>query len=128
MVSGEVHVTCGSRWVCVWPGPIASGEATGGVVMPIVLPSLTSGRLDPRAIAQLQRTPFLIYQLDATAYPGNSGSPVYDPASGAVVGVINMTFLKSLKENAISQPSGITYAIPVTHVRDLLQRKSAEGK
>jgi S1-C subfamily serine protease len=66
-------------------------------------------------------------QLDGTAYPGNSGSPVYDPDSGVVYGVLNMTFLKNQKENALSQPSGISYAIPVRYVRELLQQ-NAPGK
>lgn len=94
-------------------------------ITPIVLPSLSSRRLDSRAISQLQRRPFQILQLDGTAYPGNSGSPVYDPDSGIVHGVLNMTFLKNQKENAISQPSGISYAIPVRYVRELLQEKAA---
>jgi S1-C subfamily serine protease len=106
----------------------ATHRATLAAITPIVLPALSSRKLDARAITQLQRAPFAIYQLDGTAYPGNSGSPVYDPATGAVVAVINMTFVKSLKESAISNPSGITYAIPAVYVRDLLQRKSSEGK
>lgn len=93
-------------------------------ITPIILPSLTSRALDARAIAQLQRAPFSIFQLDGTVYPGNSGSPVYDPQTGAVLAVINMTFVKGLKENAITHPSGIAYAIPANYVRDLLQQKS----
>ena len=89
-----------------------------------MLPSLNSRSLGTKMIAQLQRAPFLIFQLDGTAYPGNSGSPVYDPVSGTVLAVINMTFVKELKENAITNPSGISYAIPATYARDLLQRKS----
>lgn len=96
-------------------------------ITPILLPSVNSRRLDARLINQLQRQPFKIMQLDGTAYPGNSGSPVYDPDSGVVHGVLNMTFLKNQKENAISQPSGISYAIPVRYVQELLQR-SAIGK
>ena len=92
-------------------------------ITPVVMPSLSSRKLDARAIAQLQRAPFDIYQLDGTAYPGNSGSPVYDPASGDVLGVINMVFVKGLKESAITNPSGITYAVPVRHVHELLQKK-----
>jgi S1-C subfamily serine protease len=91
---------------------------------PILLPSLTSRRLDARTISQLQR-PFQIMQLDGTAYPGNSGSPVYDPESGVVYGVLNMTLLKVQKENALSQPSGIAYAIPVRYVHELLQQGAA---
>lgn len=90
---------------------------------PIVMPALHSGKLDVKMIAQLRKAPFVIFQLDGTAYPGNSGSPVYEPETGAVVGVINMVFVKGMKEAAISQPSGITYAIPAGYVRELLQRK-----
>lgn len=92
-------------------------------ITPVVLPAPSSRQLNARSLLQLQKAPFQILQLDGTAYPGNSGSPVYDPASGAVVGVINMVFIKGLKETAITSPSGITYAIPVNYVRELLQKK-----
>lgn len=101
----------------------ATHRALLAAITPVVRPSLNSRGLDARAIAQLQRSSFQVFQLDATAYPGNSGSPLYDPASGTVVGVINAVFVKGLKESAISAPSGITYAIPVRHVHALLQRK-----
>lgn len=92
-------------------------------ITPIAKPALDSNRLDPKVVAQLRRTSFEIFQLDATAYPGNSGSPVYDPITGTVIGVINMVFIKGLKETAITNPSGISYAIPVNFVHDLLNRK-----
>lgn len=101
----------------------ATHRATLAAITPIVMPSLSSRTLDARMIAQLQRGPLQIYQLDGTVYPGNSGSPVYDPATGSVIAVINMTLVKGLKETAITNPSGISYAIPVGYVRDLLQRK-----
>ncbi len=106
----------------------ATHRALLAAITPIVLPSANSGKLSAAAIMQLQRAPFLIYQLDATAFPGNSGSPVYDPASGLVHGIINMVFVKGLKETAITNPSGIAYAIPVKYARDLLQRKAPERK
>jgi hypothetical protein len=40
-----------------------------------------------------------------------------------VLGVINMVFVKGLKESAISAPSGITYAVPSRYVEALLQQK-----
>jgi S1-C subfamily serine protease len=92
-------------------------------ITPVVMPSLSSRGLDARTIVQLQRSAFRIFQLDGTAYPGNSGSPVYDPASGTVLAVINMVFVKGLKETAISAPSGITYAVPARYVHELLQKK-----
>ena len=39
---------------------------------------------------------FDAFQLDAIAYPGNSGSP-HEPATGQVVGVINSVFVKESK-------------------------------
>jgi S1-C subfamily serine protease len=98
-------------------------RATLSAITPIVMPSLSSRRLDARAITQLQRDPLKIFQLDGTAYPGNSGSPVYDVDSGAVLGVINMVFVKGLKETAITSPSGISYAVPVQYVQQLLRQK-----
>lgn len=101
----------------------ATHRALLAAITPVLQPSLTARRLDARSVAQLQRTPFRIYQLDGTAYPGNSGSPLYDPETGQVLGVINMVFVKGLKETAITAPSGITYAIPVRHVQELLERQ-----
>ena len=98
-------------------------RATLSAITPIIMPSISSGKLDARAIIALQRDVFKIFQLDGTAYPGNSGSPVYDPETGAVLGVINMVFVKGLKESAITAPSGITYAVPARYVEALLQQK-----
>ncbi|MES2263057.1 MAG: serine protease [Pseudomonadota bacterium] len=101
----------------------ATHRATLAAITPIVLPSASSRKLDARAVVQLQKAPFSIFQLDGTAYPGNSGSPLFDPDNGAVYGLVNMVFVKGLKETAITNPSGITYAIPSSHIRNLLQRK-----
>jgi len=92
-------------------------------IAPVVLPALNSKKLDVKIINQLKKSAYVVFQLDGTAYPGSSGSPLYDPETGVVYGVINMVMVKGLKEAALSQPSGITYAIPANFVRDLLQRK-----
>jgi serine protease Do len=92
-------------------------------ITPIVLPALNTKRLDAKNIIQLQKSAFQVFQLDGTAYPGNSGSPLYDPGTGIVYGIVNMVLVKGLKETALSQPSGISYAIPGNYIRDLLQRK-----
>jgi hypothetical protein len=47
---------------------------------------------------------------------------VYDPESGEVLGIINMVFVKGTKESALTQPSGITYAIPAKHLQALVSR------
>ena len=90
-------------------------------ITPIGIPQGQARQLDPALIRRLADDPFRVYQLDATAYPGNSGSPVYDPDSGLVIGVINMVFVKSTKENVLSDPSGISYAIPVRYLAQMLE-------
>jgi S1-C subfamily serine protease len=102
----------------------ATHRALLAAIAPAVMAPPTAQRLDPASVAQLRRSPFAIFQLDGTAYPGNSGSPVYDPETGAVLGVINMGLVKGLRENAVTHPSGISYAVPVQYVRELLQQKS----
>jgi len=102
----------------------ATHHAMLAAITPVVMPALDSRKLDVKMIAQLRKSPFSIFQLDGTAYPGNSGSPLYDPETGVVYGVINMVFVKGLKETAITQPSGISYAIPANFARDLLRQKT----
>ncbi|HMV39384.1 MAG TPA: serine protease [Plasticicumulans sp.] len=93
-------------------------------ITPVAIPAPSAGQLDANAIRRLSR-PFNVLQLDATAYPGNSGSPLYDPASGRVYGVINSVFIKETKENVIQKPSGITYAIPVEYLQALMRKAGA---
>ncbi|MEE4109733.1 MAG: serine protease [Halieaceae bacterium] len=71
---------------------------------------------------QRLRNPFEVYQLDAIAYPGNSGSAVYRAGSGEVIGVMNSVFVKESRESLLSNPSAIAYAIPVAHVHALLSK------
>lgn len=91
-------------------------------ITPIVLPAANDQRLSARSIRSARDGAFNIFQLDGTAYPGNSGGPVFDPQSGAVVAVINMVFVRGSRETALSQPSGITYAIPANFIGPLMER------
>jgi len=95
-------------------------RATVSSLTPVVMPSENAQRLDVRRLAQLQKAPYTVFQLDATAYPGSSGSPLFDPETGLVYGIVNMVYVKGLKETAISAPSGITYAIPGSHMQAIL--------
>jgi serine protease Do len=92
-------------------------------ITPIVMPARGTATLDAKTIAQLRRPLFNAFQLDGTAFPGNSGSPVYDPETGTVYGVINMVAIRGVKENASTNPSGIAYAIPSRYVHELMQGK-----
>jgi serine protease Do len=95
-------------------------RAMVSAVTPIVLPRTSAKQLDAKAIARLKAGPFAVYQLDAIAYPGNSGSPLYDTDTGRVVAVINMVFVRGSREAALNQPSGIAFAIPIRHLTELL--------
>jgi S1-C subfamily serine protease len=99
-------------------------RALVSAITPAVMPSRTTQRLDARSVAQLRQSHFNLFQLDATAYPGNSGSPLFDQDTGVVLGIINMGLVKGTKESAITNPSGITYAVPVQFIHTLLQQKS----
>lgn len=88
----------------------------------IVPPGGSGSALSPRAVQQLREGSFEVLQLDATAYPGNSGGPVYDVETGLVVGIVNMVFVKAGRESVLSQPSGISYAIPVYQALQMLER------
>ncbi len=90
-------------------------------ISPVAIPVSSTQALDVKMIKRL-RSPFDVFQLDATAYPGNSGSPLYDVKTGAVIGVVNKVFIKETKEKVLEKPSGITYAIPVNHVSDLIKK------
>jgi S1-C subfamily serine protease len=91
-------------------------------ITPIAIPATSPRGLNAKVIKQLQDKPYYVFQLDGTAYPGNSGSPLYDPITGNVLGIINKVFVKGTKEAALSQPSGITYAIPSRFIVELLAR------
>ncbi|MEO9135992.1 MAG: serine protease [Casimicrobiaceae bacterium] len=96
-------------------------------ITPIAIPQGRAADLNPAVIRRLTTGSFPVFQLDATAYPGNSGSPIYDPVTGEVLGIVNMVFVKGTKETALSQPSGITYAVPSKNLEALL-RSSAPAE
>jgi S1-C subfamily serine protease len=100
----------------------ATHRAIIASITPIAIPLSRAGELSPQTIRRLAAGQFPVFQLDATAYPGNSGSPLYDPATGEVIGIVNKVFVQGTKEAALTQPSGISYAVPASHLRNLLQR------
>lgn len=78
-----------------------------------IVPAATAPQgLSERAVRQLRQGAFEVIQLDATAYPGNSGGPVLDVESGEVVGVVSMVLVKGSRETALSVPGGISHAVP----------------
>ncbi len=92
-------------------------------ITPVVIPVQDTRDMTITMLKRL-RDPYMVYQLDGTAYPGNSGSALYDATNGEVIAVINKVFVQTTKEAVISNPSGITYAIPVRHLKKLMRDKN----
>ncbi len=99
----------------------ATHKGSLAAITPDAIPANNADVLTLSLLKRLKK-PSLIYQLDATAYPGNSGSAVYEQSSGEVVGIINKVIVKDTKESALSSPSGISYAVPVKHIRALAEK------
>jgi S1-C subfamily serine protease len=86
-------------------------------ISPIALP--VHGPRRPKAeMLEALRSPFNVFQLDATANPGHSGGPLFDPATGKVLGIINSGFIRKTKEQIIS--TGISYAMPIHLAKPML--------
>ena len=89
-------------------------------VVPMAFPLPTTTGLEARNVQALRAAPLEILQLDATAYPGNSGSPVIDTHTGQVLAVVSLTMIKGTRESAMTSPSGISYAVPVQHLTGMI--------
>ncbi|WP_038028714.1 MULTISPECIES: S1C family serine protease [unclassified Thioalkalivibrio] len=98
----------------------ATHRASVAARTPMAITARRSSELSEARIRQLRAGAPMVFQLDATAYPGNSGSPVYRIDSGEVVGVINQVFVQGGREAAVGHPSGISYAVPADRIRPLL--------
>ena len=107
-------VVCIHRFSCrdvPWAFP-ATHRATLAALVPIARAGVTGKNLNPRMVARL-RDPYVVFQLDALAYPGNSGSPVFDPATGDVYGIFNSVFIRETREQAIAGRAGLrTQSLP----------------
>ena len=90
-------------------------------ITPMARPMEDARTLTPAQIRHLRNNQFDAFQLDAIAYPGNSGSPVYDTTTGKVIGVLNSVFVKESRETMLERPSGISYAIPANYIKRILE-------
>jgi S1-C subfamily serine protease len=101
----------------------ASHTGIIAAITPDVNPAQNVDDLTLKMLTRLDG-PIMIYQLDITAFPGNSGSPVLSRKTGEVFGVLNKVLVSGGKEAALENPSGISYAIPVRYIRNLAQRNN----
>ncbi len=119
---GEIYLFTGFPIGTVLGLIPATNRAMISAITPIVIPAAHADQLNARSIRRLAAGAYPVFQLDGTAYPGNSGSPLYDPRSQEVMGIVNMVFVKGTKEAALTNPSGISYAIPAQGLKELLSR------
>lgn len=96
-------------------------------VVPAVLPLPKGAKITPELAAAIKK-PYNLYQLDMVAFPGNSGSPLFNARTGTVVGIINMTLAKKTREHLFDKPSGIAYAVPMHWLHELIRRQSILDK
>lgn len=90
-------------------------------------PAYYQGQLTADRVRRL-RSSFVVYQIDANAYPGNSGSPLYDPVTRQVLGVVQSVAVREKSQaSAIESPTGFTYAVPSQFVSALLARNGLPG-
>ncbi len=87
---------------------------------PMALPAANAKQLDAGVVRALKAAPMTLFQLDATVFAGHSGSPVYDENTGDVLGIVNMGFLRGMKDPVVGQAARISFAVPVRFLRDLI--------
>ena len=87
-------------------------------ISPMAIPVQNMSLLSNKMITAL-KDPYTIFQLDCTAFPGNSGGPLFLPETGDVIGVLNSAFIKVTKENK-KISTGISYAIPINYIKELI--------
>lgn len=87
---------------------------------PRAIPADVPSQLTP-AMKHALENPFDVLQLDAVAFPGNSGSPVYLLTDGTVIGVVSNAHVRMTKERGLVGATGICYAIPSVHLANLIQ-------
>lgn len=117
---GEMHAFTGFPILNeLWLYPVTHRGIVSSIT-PIAFPPDFSLKPDKETLRKTMK-PFSAFRLDATAYPGNSGSPVYEVATGRVIGVVNSVQTFSGRGSVIADPTGTTFAIPVRHVRNILK-------
>ncbi len=94
-------------------------------VTPMAKPPASTRQLDPAMVRRL-RNNAVVYQLDATAYPGSSGSPMFLAERAEIYGLVCSAVVRGTKEKGLSEPTGISYAIPISHALELMKEHGVD--
>ena len=129
VAEGRAIAICGYPYGWVFGLHAACQSGVVGNISPVALPASRSADLTVERIQAL-RQPFPIFQLDCTAYPGNSGAPLFLQTTGEVVGVVNSAFVRHRKEgNSLQRVhTAISYAIPINHAKAALKGLGVKTK
>lgn len=92
---------------------------------PAASPQNKASSLSSEMLDTLQN-PYLSYQLDITSFPGNIGGAIYRKDTGQVVGILNRLIVSQAQDGATISTSGISYAIPVKHLRELAKKHNIQ--
>jgi len=101
----------------------AAHRGTIAAITPRIVPAMSSAGLRSKSVQVMRGEPIQLLQLDATTFPGNSGGPLIDLATGRVVGIISLGLTKGNRESAIQYPTGISYAVPVQYIAPLVGKR-----
>jgi len=99
---------------------VAAHRGTIAAVTPQIVPSAVASGLSRQNLQVMRGEALRLLQLDATTFPGNSGGPLIDAASGRVAGVISLGVTRRTRDGASAQPIGISFAVPVDYLAALL--------
>lgn len=114
---GQAIALCGFPLAALFDVHPATFAGIISSISPIAVP-VQPGTPLKAEMREALRSPFNVFQLDATAYPGHSGGPLFDPKTGKVLGIVNSGFIRKTKEQLLS--TGITYAMPIHLARPTL--------
>lgn len=91
-------------------------------ITPVALAPARAADVDTTTLRRLSAGSYTVFQIDAAWYAGGSGSPVYDPETGEVLGVVSVVPARDGKPATQAQTAAMPYAIPSREVRALLEQ------
>jgi S1-C subfamily serine protease len=116
-----VLITGFALGVALGPIPVTSRGMIAAITPVAVTPS-RAAEVDTTTLRRLSTASYTVFQLDATAYPGGSGSPVYDPDTGEVLGMLDVMPSREAPSGAAPAPASMPYAVPSRQLRALIER------
>ena len=104
-------------------GPFAATHrGMVSAITPIAIPQARAADLDPATLRRLRRARFPCSSSTPRPIRATAAARSTTPKRATCIGIVNMVLVKGTKEAALTQPTGITYAIPSRHLKTLLEQ------